>query len=180
MLMNKSSDTLGNWPRDLPVCGAVPQPLHHRVPRWELEEQKLQDQGHIPSNVSLWVTEQLCECCEYIVLWGVRCNGGGTTIMGSKVQWWWDNNNGETEVLRDTFIWVPLCPPQVPYWLACNWTQAYSNRLPTDWLTHDMAWPSACNLISQSDTRVVMTAPDWGTERMACRRKSTVRFGRMR
>jgi hypothetical protein len=28
----KSSDTIGNRTRDLPVCSAVPQPLRHRVP----------------------------------------------------------------------------------------------------------------------------------------------------
>jgi hypothetical protein len=28
----KSSDTIGNRNRDLPVCSAVPQPLRHRVP----------------------------------------------------------------------------------------------------------------------------------------------------
>jgi hypothetical protein len=30
--MKNSSDTIGNRSRDLPVCSAVPQPLHHRVP----------------------------------------------------------------------------------------------------------------------------------------------------
>jgi hypothetical protein len=30
--MKNSSDTIGNRYRDLPVCSAVPQPLHHRVP----------------------------------------------------------------------------------------------------------------------------------------------------
>jgi hypothetical protein len=30
--MKKSSDTIGNRTRDLPVCSAVPQPLRHRVP----------------------------------------------------------------------------------------------------------------------------------------------------
>jgi hypothetical protein len=29
----KSSDTIGNRTRDLPVCSAVPQPLRHRAPR---------------------------------------------------------------------------------------------------------------------------------------------------
>jgi hypothetical protein len=28
----KSCDTIGNWSRDLLVCNAVPQPLHHCVP----------------------------------------------------------------------------------------------------------------------------------------------------
>jgi hypothetical protein len=32
MSMKKSSDTIGNRTRDLPVCSAVPQPLRHRVP----------------------------------------------------------------------------------------------------------------------------------------------------
>jgi hypothetical protein len=32
MAMKKSSDTLGNRTRNLPVCSAVPQPLRHRVP----------------------------------------------------------------------------------------------------------------------------------------------------
>jgi hypothetical protein len=32
MLMKKSRDTIGNRPRDLPVCSAVPQTLRHRVP----------------------------------------------------------------------------------------------------------------------------------------------------
>jgi hypothetical protein len=32
MSMKKSSDTIGNRSRDLPVCSAVPQPLRHRVP----------------------------------------------------------------------------------------------------------------------------------------------------
>jgi hypothetical protein len=32
MLMKKSSDTIGNRTRDLPVRNAVPQPLRHRVP----------------------------------------------------------------------------------------------------------------------------------------------------
>jgi hypothetical protein len=31
MSMKKSSDTIGNWTRDLPVCSAVSQPLRHRV-----------------------------------------------------------------------------------------------------------------------------------------------------
>jgi hypothetical protein len=31
MSMKKSSDTMGNPTRDLPVCSAVPQPLRHRV-----------------------------------------------------------------------------------------------------------------------------------------------------
>jgi hypothetical protein len=30
--MKNSSDTIGNRSRGLPVCSAVPQPLHHRVP----------------------------------------------------------------------------------------------------------------------------------------------------
>jgi hypothetical protein len=30
--MKKSSDTIGNRTRDLPVCSAVPQPLRHRLP----------------------------------------------------------------------------------------------------------------------------------------------------
>jgi hypothetical protein len=30
--MKKSSETIGNRTRDLPVCSAVPQPLRHRVP----------------------------------------------------------------------------------------------------------------------------------------------------
>jgi hypothetical protein len=30
--MKISSDTIGNRTRDLPVCGAVPQPLRHPVP----------------------------------------------------------------------------------------------------------------------------------------------------
>jgi hypothetical protein len=30
--MKKSTDTIGNQSRDLPVCSAVPQPLRHRVP----------------------------------------------------------------------------------------------------------------------------------------------------
>jgi hypothetical protein len=29
--MKKSSDTIGNRSRDLPVCSAVPQPQRHRV-----------------------------------------------------------------------------------------------------------------------------------------------------
>jgi hypothetical protein len=29
--MKKSSDTIGNRTRDLPVCSAVPQPLRHRA-----------------------------------------------------------------------------------------------------------------------------------------------------
>jgi hypothetical protein len=32
MSMKKSSDTIGNRTRGLPVCSAVPQPLCHRVP----------------------------------------------------------------------------------------------------------------------------------------------------
>jgi hypothetical protein len=32
MLMKKSSDTIRNRTRDLPVCSAVPQPLLYRVP----------------------------------------------------------------------------------------------------------------------------------------------------
>jgi hypothetical protein len=32
MSMKKSSDTIGNRSRDLPVCRAVPQPLRHHVP----------------------------------------------------------------------------------------------------------------------------------------------------
>jgi hypothetical protein len=32
MSMKKSSDTIGNRTRNLPVCSAVPQPLRHRVP----------------------------------------------------------------------------------------------------------------------------------------------------
>jgi hypothetical protein len=32
MPMKNSSDPTRNWTRDLPVCSAVPQPLHHRVP----------------------------------------------------------------------------------------------------------------------------------------------------
>jgi hypothetical protein len=32
MSMKKSSDTIGNQIRDLPVCSAMPQPLRHRVP----------------------------------------------------------------------------------------------------------------------------------------------------
>jgi hypothetical protein len=32
MSMKKSSDTIGNGTRDLPVCSAVPQPLRHRSP----------------------------------------------------------------------------------------------------------------------------------------------------
>jgi hypothetical protein len=32
MSMKKSSDTIGNQTRDLPVCSAVPQPIRHRVP----------------------------------------------------------------------------------------------------------------------------------------------------
>jgi hypothetical protein len=32
MSMKKSSDTIGNRTRELPVCSAVPQPLRHRVP----------------------------------------------------------------------------------------------------------------------------------------------------
>jgi hypothetical protein len=32
MSMKNSHDTIGNRSRDLPVCSAVPQPLHHRVP----------------------------------------------------------------------------------------------------------------------------------------------------
>jgi hypothetical protein len=31
MSMKNSYDTIGNQSRDLPVCSAVPQPLHHRV-----------------------------------------------------------------------------------------------------------------------------------------------------
>jgi hypothetical protein len=31
--MKKSSDTIGNRSRDLPVCYEVPQPLRHRVPQ---------------------------------------------------------------------------------------------------------------------------------------------------
>jgi hypothetical protein len=30
--MKNSNDTIGNQSRDLPVCNAVPQPLHQRVP----------------------------------------------------------------------------------------------------------------------------------------------------
>jgi hypothetical protein len=33
MSIKNSNDTIGNRFRDLPVCIAVPQPLHHRVPR---------------------------------------------------------------------------------------------------------------------------------------------------
>jgi hypothetical protein len=33
MSMKKSTDTIGNRTRDLPVCSAVPEPLRHRVPR---------------------------------------------------------------------------------------------------------------------------------------------------
>jgi hypothetical protein len=43
MSMKNSNDTIGKWPRDLPVCSAVPQPLRHRVPplhRLCLEESK--------------------------------------------------------------------------------------------------------------------------------------------
>jgi hypothetical protein len=32
MSIKKSSDTIGNRPRDLPVCSAMPQTLRHRVP----------------------------------------------------------------------------------------------------------------------------------------------------
>jgi hypothetical protein len=32
MSMKNSNDTIGNRSRDLPVCGAVPQPLRYRVP----------------------------------------------------------------------------------------------------------------------------------------------------
>jgi hypothetical protein len=32
MSMKKSSETIGNQTRNLPVCSAVPQPLHHRSP----------------------------------------------------------------------------------------------------------------------------------------------------
>jgi hypothetical protein len=33
MSMKNSNDTIGNRSLDLPVCSAVPQPLHHRLPR---------------------------------------------------------------------------------------------------------------------------------------------------
>jgi hypothetical protein len=33
MSMKKSSTTIGNRTRDLPVCSAMPQPLRHRVPQ---------------------------------------------------------------------------------------------------------------------------------------------------
>jgi hypothetical protein len=33
MSMKNSSDTIGNWSRNLPVCSAVSQPLRHRVPQ---------------------------------------------------------------------------------------------------------------------------------------------------
>jgi hypothetical protein len=36
--MKKSSDTIGNRNRDLPVCSAVPQPLRHHVPRSATKE----------------------------------------------------------------------------------------------------------------------------------------------
>jgi hypothetical protein len=36
MSMKKSSDTIGNRTRELPVCSAVPQPLRHRVPPYTL------------------------------------------------------------------------------------------------------------------------------------------------
>jgi hypothetical protein len=32
MWMKNSSDTIRNWSHDLPVCSAVPQPLHHHMP----------------------------------------------------------------------------------------------------------------------------------------------------
>jgi hypothetical protein len=32
MSMKNSNDTIGNRPRDLPVCSAVPQPLRQRIP----------------------------------------------------------------------------------------------------------------------------------------------------
>jgi hypothetical protein len=32
--MKNSKDTIENQSRDLPVCSAVPRPLHHRVPRF--------------------------------------------------------------------------------------------------------------------------------------------------
>jgi hypothetical protein len=38
MSMNKSSETIGNRTRNLPVCSAVPQPLHHRVPLSDINE----------------------------------------------------------------------------------------------------------------------------------------------
>jgi hypothetical protein len=33
--MKSSNNTIGNRSRDLLVCSAVPQPLHHRVPPFE-------------------------------------------------------------------------------------------------------------------------------------------------
>jgi hypothetical protein len=38
--MKKSSVTIGNRSRDLPVCSAMPQPLRHRVPHGKTIELK--------------------------------------------------------------------------------------------------------------------------------------------
>jgi hypothetical protein len=56
----KDSDTIGNRSRDLPVCSAVPQSLHHRVPRY-LIELCLFNMG-VPGTVVVVICFIMCGC----------------------------------------------------------------------------------------------------------------------
>jgi hypothetical protein len=60
--LKNSNDTIGNRPRDLPVCSSVPQPLRHRVPYRrivldELVDNNLRDMhgtGNIVQSIKLF------------------------------------------------------------------------------------------------------------------------------
>jgi hypothetical protein len=51
----------------------------------------------------------------------------------------WCDSDGKIEVLEENPVPVPLCPPQIPYWLAWNQTSTFvvGNWWLTPWIIND-------------------------------------------
>jgi hypothetical protein len=79
----------------------------------------------------LWRAPQqaYCEPCDDDDFFFFLCNG-------APVEWNWQ---GETEVLGEKTVLVPLCPPQIPHGLTRDWTRSSAVRCRL--LTWAMARP---------------------------------------
>jgi hypothetical protein len=74
--------------------------------------------------------------------------------MNVSMEHWWSDMDGKIEVLKEKPVPVPLCPPQIPYWLAWNQTSTFvmGNWWLTSWIVNDSLHFGVMNFVLVIET----------------------------
>jgi hypothetical protein len=114
--------------------------------------------------ISAVETECLCvlfrdtvSCYDYVAPWAINA-------YGALVECYWQ---GKNKVLGDKVVLVPLCTPQIPYWLVPDWKHACRWGNDKNWILY-VIWVSNIEVYSVCVTTLIFNGSSLKTIFVGC------------